>query len=581
MILDTTKLINNDLIETNNMYDKIVDIYGFDVTLMKTKCFNMFVSLIHNKHETIEFNSIYKFMKSYHENTETGVDFETLIKNYLIKSENLLGSQMITAEQFVRASVDKELDNAKHTIFNNFERFFDIVLVNACKKNPRYKYDIAQCLFRLYLLNKDDLTQQTKLEVIDYYSSFYSVLFASIEDICSTNSSSLHKVDVEVNSLYGSIEQVTSLNGITNISNQIPVLKSNKPNVFQINLENLYEAVLNDIENKHNCKIKLRSFWNDELIDKLSFNVDTKNKYCKTMNIDFKQHKMDNLMTLAKKGDMIHIWQRCHSNETVFYPVTFDEADDDKRININFYVQNKIRLDRKPHIKYGSMDIIDIVFGPSVNGTKIEKIYYPVRIEFLIEGYYNGEEALEKNKYAPFISECYRRVSLPDFYLGKIVVNCYVEIENLEWDKDGKIDWIEKHINNNISADGRYTGIAKDEYVEKSGPIIKIDGSNAKPIVQMERIENNHEKVEVSFYDFYKYYKDKFNTLNIKSEQVHKIEIDKNQNPHIPTELVIHVGFVNRLGKDGGLERTRYTVTIADDSVKTLWDNLFITDKAK
>lgn len=580
MILDTTKLINNDLIETNNMYDKIIDVYGFDVTLMRTTCFDMFVSLMYKKYETIEFNSIFSFMKSYHENTETGKDFETLIKNYLIKSDCLNAIEK-TADDFIRSSVDKELDNGKYSIFNHFERFFDIDLVNACKKNPRYKYDIAQCLFRLYLLNKDDLSQDTKAEVVDYYRSFYSVLFASIKDICSTNSSSLHKVDIEVNSLYGSIEQTTSLNGITNITNQIPVLKSNKPNVFQINLENLYEAVLNDIENEHNCKIKLRSFWNDELINKLSFNVDTKNKYCKTMNIDFKQHAMNNLMTLTKKGDIIHIWQRSHGNESVFYPITFEEADDDKRMNLNFYVQNKMRLDSKPHIKYGSMDIIDIVFGPSVNGTKIEKIYYPVRIEFLIEGYYDGEEALEKNKYAPFISQCYRRASLPDFYLGKIVVNCYVEIENLEWDKDGKIDWIEKHIDNDISADGRYTGIAKDEYVEKSGPIIKMDGSNSKPIVQMERIENDHEKVEVSFYDFYKYYKDKFNTLNIKSEQVHKIEIDKNQSPHIPTELVIHVGFANGLGKDEGLERIKYTVTIADKSVKTLWDNLFITDKAK
>lgn len=578
MILDTTKLINNDLIETNNMYDKIVDIYGFDVTMMKTKCFDMFVSLIHDKYETIEFNSIYSFMKSYHENTETCVDFETLIKNYLIKSDSLLGSKTITAERFIRASVDKELDNAKHTIFNNFERFFDIVLINACKKNPRYKYDIAQCLFRLYLLNKDDLSEQTKLEVIDYYRSFYSVLFASIKNI--------RKVDVEVNSLYGSIEQVTSLNGITNISNQIPVLKSDKPNVFQINLKNLYETVLNDIESKHNCKIKLRSFWNDELIDKLSFNVDTKNKYCKTMNIDFKQHKMDNLMILAKKGDIIHILQRVRGNESIFYPITFDEADDDKRMNLNFYVQNETRFDSKPHIRYGSMDIIDIVFGPSVNGTKIEKIYYPVRIEFLIEGYYEGEEALEKNKYAPFISQCYRRVSLPDFYLGKIVVDCYVEIENLEWDKDGKIDWIEKHIDNNIDADGRYTGIAKYEYIEKSSPTITrdtnsmpiIDSLNDKPIIQMEKIDNNHEKVEVSFHDFYKYYKDKLNTLGIKSEQVHKIEIDKNQNPHVPTELSIHVEFANN---DRGLEKIEYTVTISDESVKTLWDNLFIIDKAK
>ena len=434
MIIDISKINPKNLYS----YQQIKNIYGFDVSIMHAKAFNMFIAISDNEKVTEHCKEIINAIEG-HIQVKSKVNGIIYDINQ-IYSDFLLNTGDNKLNHFIRTEINKRSVPICNALKYNFDAAMTRYFIET-GDDHRTVNDFASIIFRLYLMKnyRDKVLVDATIEM---YRKMYSVIFATATNL-EKDDGSLHATDtmkeIPINSFYGKYKNGT-------------ILKKDGNNIIQIDLTELYDNFVPELSN-FPSNIHLRSLFDEKLIKSVKFNVDTsKRAKEKIVTVELDSNKLIHLeYGLTNKNNNIYVKHKLddvkNSNAEEFRYVPINDCFDEKMVKeYKFYIPTKRLNDRRPYIVAKHWEEIGIKFIKDENdkGYLVDKIYYPINISFLIEGNFLNDTP---NDFIPPFMTLINATALSHYYIGKIELKCFIEL-NIN-NKNGS-----KHLLNSWINDG-------------------------------------------------------------------------------------------------------------------------------
>lgn len=455
MKIDITKVL---IPEYGDMRQKITQIYGFDASMMFCKDFNLFTGLI--DFDQLFEQHIYNHLKDFSNKLDDFVNIDNILEAYLENDDEYIDTYNTSYKKEYKKCIDDVIQQCSQTIFDKYHHCLNPSFRSGIEPQI-YKNDFAEIMFRLYLIRRMMRQGPAKAEkaneILKKYYAMYRKIFEMAPNLEKLNSNdSVLEAGIDLSLKF-------DINSIHGTHDNRYLLKIQNSNIVNIDLTQLYKSdLVQEAMLKKPFTIRLRSLFDDSIVESVKFNVNPQPNdsiYNKLIYIDLKESRVHECAAGISNGNDVHVAVK-RGNKIVCKPIKElgPEVTEADLAEYKFFIKDDKCDNEFPFVP------IDVRFkGPDINTEHylIEKIYYPTEIQFLIEGCYINND--DRSPDRPYCSKN-TTSTLPDFYLGKIVIPFYIQMDPSRTPAANTLG--ESHLIHLIDGgNGKWVpGVSKDKY---------------------------------------------------------------------------------------------------------------------